>query len=90
MDRGLDIRAGAIRALSRTGIVAERDQLDDVIVVITTRAAKAVYRLVAEVPPAHVKAFIATETVRTKVRLAGRLDLLARPGRSFGTVLSTV
>ncbi|WP_370651704.1 AAA family ATPase [Microbacterium sp.] len=78
-----DIRAGAVRALSRTGIVAERDQLDDVIVEIMTRAAKAVHRLVAEVPPAHVKAFMATETVRVKVRLAGRLDALARPGRSL-------
>lgn len=78
-----DIRAGATRALSRTGIVAERNQLDDVIVEITTRAAKAVYRLVPEVPPAHVKAFMATETVRAKVRLAGRLDVLARPGRSL-------
>jgi hypothetical protein len=78
-----DIRAGAVRALSRTRIVAERNQLDDVIVEITTPAAKAVYRLVAEVPPAHVKAFMATETVRAKVRLAGRLDVLARPGRSL-------
>ncbi|MFZ2752874.1 MAG: AAA family ATPase, partial [Lysobacteraceae bacterium] len=53
-----DIRAGAIRALSRTGIVAE-------------------------VPPAHAKAFMATETVRAKVRLAGRFDVLAQPGRSL-------
>lgn len=78
-----DIRAGATRALSRTGIVASRDRLDDVIVEITARAAKAVHRLVAEVPPAHVKAFMATETVRAKVRLARRLDALARPGRSL-------
>lgn len=78
-----DIRAGATRALSRTGIVAPREQLDDVIVEITSRAAKAVHRLVAEVPPAHAKAFMATETVRAKVRLAGRLDVLARPGRSL-------
>ena len=78
-----DIRAGATRALSRTGIVAPRDQLHGVIVEITSRAAKAVHRLVADVPPAHVKAFMATETVRAKVRLAGRLDLLARPGRSL-------
>lgn len=77
-----DIRAGATRALSRAGIVAERSQLDEVIAEITTRAARALYRLVAEVPPAHVKAFMATETVRAKVRLAGRLDVLARPGRS--------
>ncbi|AZS37552.1 ATP-dependent RecD-like DNA helicase [Microbacterium lemovicicum] len=78
-----DIRAGATRALSRTGIVAPRDQLDVVIVEITTRAAKAVYRLVAEVPPAHVKAYMATETVRARVRLAGHLDVLARAGRSL-------
>ncbi|SBS69948.1 AAA family ATPase [uncultured Microbacterium sp.] len=78
-----DIRAGATRALSRTGIVEPRDQLDSVIAEITARAARAVYRLVAEVPPAHVKAFMATETVRAKVRLDGRLDVLAQPGRSL-------
>ncbi|MFS2242756.1 relaxase domain-containing protein [Microbacterium sp. OR16] len=79
----LDIRAGAIRALSRTGVVAERDRLDGVIAEITERATRSVYRLVADDPPAHVKAFMATETVRAKVRLAGRLDVLARPGRSL-------
>ncbi|WP_019180278.1 AAA family ATPase [Microbacterium yannicii] len=77
-----DIRAGAIRALSRTGVVAERDRLDGVIAEITDRARRSVYRLVAE-PPAHVKAFMATETVRAKVRLASRLDVLAQPGRSL-------
>ncbi len=78
-----DIRAGAVRALSRTGIVAERSQIEPVIADITTRAAKAVWQLVAEVPPAHVKAYMATDTVRTKIRLAGRLDVLAQPGRSL-------
>lgn len=78
-----DLRAGAIRALSRTGIVAPREQLDGVIAQISTRATQVVYRLVGEVPPAHVKAFMATETVRAKIRLAGRLDVLARAGRSL-------
>lgn len=78
-----DIRAGAIRALSRTGVVAERARLDDVIAEISQRATGSVYRLVADDPPAHVKAFMATETVRAKVRLAGRLDVVARPGRSL-------
>jgi exodeoxyribonuclease V alpha subunit len=77
-----DIRAGAIRALSRSGVVAERDRLDSVIAEITERATRSVYRLVAE-PPAHVKAFMATDTVRAKVRLARRLDVLAQPGRSL-------
>ncbi|MFH8249489.1 ATP-dependent RecD-like DNA helicase [Microbacterium sp. B2969] len=78
-----DIRAGATRALSRTGIVAPRDQLDDVIAEIGARAAKSVVRLVAAGAPPHVKAFMATETVRAKMRLAGRLDALAAPGRSL-------
>ena len=78
-----DIRAGATRALSRTGVVAERDRLDGVIAEITERATRCVYRLVADDPAAHVKAFMATETVRGKVRLAGRLDVLAQPGRSL-------
>lgn len=77
-----DIRAGALRALSRTGVVAERDRLGNVIAEITERATSSVYRLVAE-PPAQVKAFMATETVRAKARLAGRLDALAQPGRSL-------
>ena len=78
-----DIRAGAIRALSRTGVVAERDRLDGVITEIAERATRSVYRLVADDPPAHVKVFMATQTVRAKVRLAGRLNVLARPGRSL-------
>lgn len=78
-----DIRTGAIRALSRTGVVATHDRLAGVIAAITKRATRSVYRLVADNPPAHVKALMATETVGAKVRLAGRLDVLARPGRSL-------
>lgn len=44
---------------------------------------RSVHRLVADDPPPHVKAFMATETVLAKVRLAGRLDVLARSGRSL-------
>ncbi|WP_345799800.1 AAA family ATPase [Microbacterium sp. AZCO] len=78
-----DIRAGATRALSRTGVVAPPEQLDEVIAEISTRAAKSVVRLLAAGAPPHVKAFMATETVRAKMRLAGLLDALAAPGRSL-------
>ncbi|WP_344064712.1 AAA family ATPase [Microbacterium pumilum] len=78
-----DIRAGATRALSRTGIVAHRAQLDGVIDEIAGRAAMAVVRVIAEPAPAHVKTLMATETMRAKVRLAGRLDAIANPGRSL-------
>jgi hypothetical protein len=78
-----DIRAGAIRALSRTGVLAKRDRLDGAIVEITERAMRSVYRLAGDDLPAHVKAFMATATVCAKVRLSGRLDAVARPGRSL-------
>ena len=78
-----DLRAGAIRALSRSGVVAERDRLDGVIADVTERATRAAHHLDADHSPAHVKAFMATETVIAKVRLAGRLDAVARPGCSL-------
>lgn len=78
-----DIRAGVMRALSRTGMVAERSRLDAVIADITERTMQTVYLLVADDPPAHAKAFMANDTVRAKVRLAARLEALARPGRSL-------
>lgn len=78
-----DLRAGAVRALSRTGVVADRDRLDGVIADVTERATRAAHRVIADAPPAHAKAFMATATVRAKIRLAGRLDVIARPGRSL-------
>lgn len=78
-----DIRAGATRALSRTGIVAAREQLDEVIAEIASRARDSVVRLIEKGAPAHVKGFMATETVRSKIRLARRFDMLAQPGRSL-------
>lgn len=79
-----DLRAGAVRALSRTGVVAPRDELTATIEAITERAHGKCVRLVRDAGlPGHVKAFMATETMRLKVRLAGRLDALATPGRAL-------
>lgn len=77
-----DIRAGATRALARSGIVAPRDQLDEVIEEISSRARANVARLSKYAPPSHAKTYMATATVRAKVQLVGRLDALATPGRS--------
>jgi len=79
-----DLRAGAIRAVSRSGVVAPRVALSATIDDITDRAHRKSVRLIggAEIP-GHVKAFMATETVRLKIRLAGRLDALASRGRSL-------
>lgn len=79
-----DIRAGATRALSRSGVIAARDELTATIDAITDQAHCKSVRLVKDADiPGHVKAFMATETVRLKIRLAGLLDALATPGRSL-------
>jgi exodeoxyribonuclease V alpha subunit len=78
-----DIRAGATRALSRSGIVAERAQLDVSIEEITRRAQAATLRLLGGDLPRHVKAFMANSTVIAKMRIAARYDALAQPGRSL-------
>jgi hypothetical protein len=79
-----DLRAGAVRALSRSGVVAPRDELTATIDAIAAQAHRKSARLAKDADiPGHVKAFMATETVRLKGRLAGRLDALATPGRSL-------
>lgn len=79
-----DLRAGAIRALSRSGIVADRDALDSVIEDIVNGAAHLVARLTtARDVPGHVKTLMATDTMRLKIRLAGRFDAVATAGHSL-------
>lgn len=78
-----DLRAGALRALARSGIVASRDELDTAIEEITARARSHALSLVGEDVPAHAKCLMATETMREKIRLVGQLDALAKPGRTL-------
>ncbi|WP_019179557.1 AAA family ATPase [Microbacterium yannicii] len=79
-----DLRAGAIRAVSRTGVVATRAELERLIVEVDRVARARAVRLIPDTAvPAHVKAFMATETMRLKIRLAGRFDALATAGRSL-------
>lgn len=77
-----DLRAGAIRAISQSGVVARRELLDDVIADVTGRAIRTVVSLLPaeDGVPDHVKALIAPTTVRLKVRLSNHLDRLAAPG----------
>lgn len=79
-----DLRAGAIRAVSRSGVVAERAELEQLIVEVDRLARACAVRLIPDTEvPGHVKAFMATETMRLKIRLAGRFDALAAQGRSL-------
>lgn len=78
-----DLRAGATRALSRSGIVAERAELDATIADVSWRAQAATLRLVGGDVPLHIKAFMANSTVIAKMRIGARFDALATPGRSL-------
>jgi exodeoxyribonuclease V alpha subunit len=78
-----DLRAGATRALSHSGIVAERAELDSTIADIARRAQAATRRLIGGDVPLHVKAFMANSTVIAKIRIGARFDALAKPGRSL-------
>lgn len=79
-----DLRAGAIRALSRSGIVAARADLEDLIGDIVTRAQRDYVDLGGGADaPGHVKVFMSTDTMRSKIFLAHRLDRIATPGRSL-------
>ncbi len=79
-----DLRAGAIRALSRSGVVGHRDELDEVIETIAGRARHGCVGLSVDADsPGHVKNLMATETMRAKVLVSQRLDLIATPGRSL-------
>ena len=79
-----DLRAGAIRALSRSGVVAPRAALTATIDEVSDRARRKCMRLLSDAGiPDHLKAFMATETVRLKMRLAARMEGLAASGRSL-------
>ncbi len=80
----IDLRAGAVRALSRTGVVGTREVFDATIDEIVARAHRLVLSLSRDSDvPAHVKSLMAIETVTMKIRLGGSLDGLAASGRSL-------
>ncbi|SBS70204.1 AAA family ATPase [uncultured Microbacterium sp.] len=78
-----DLRAGAVRALARSGIVGERHGFDSPIDMITDRARALTVALVQGDVAGHVKGRMASATMREKIRLGGMLEALAHPGRSL-------
>jgi energy-coupling factor transporter ATP-binding protein EcfA2 len=78
-----DVRAGSIRALASSGVVAEREVLDEVIEDVTGRALQA---LVVDFldgegdVPAHVKHLMSLPTAQDKLDLAARFDQLNEQG----------
>ena len=79
---GYDLRAGATRAVAASGIVAHRDDLQELIDDVFTRSlAHTVDLLEAEGErPQHIKGFMAATTAGLKIELAGRFEMLTKPG----------
>lgn len=79
-----DVRAGAVRAVARAGVVADRALLDELIDDLTARALSQTIDLVPDDldKPAHIKALMAESTVRLKLRVGNRFMALSEPGRT--------
>lgn len=77
-----DLRAGAMRALAKSGLVADRAVVGDLIDDITNRALAKTIDLVPddEDKPAHIKALMAERTVMLKLRIAALFARLSAPG----------
>lgn len=78
-----DLRAGAIRALAQSGIIADRAVIEELIDDIADRALVQTIDLIPddEDKPAHIKAFMAERTVMLKLRVAALFAHLSTPGR---------
>ena len=77
-----DVRAGAMRAVAASSVVAPRELLQEVIDDVIVRAlAQTADLLEGELDrPAHIKGYMASRTAAAKVELAARFDELAIGG----------
>lgn len=83
----IDVRAGVIRALSESGVVADRSQLEPIIDRIEEIAAQThtVTLLNESDVPRHIKHLMATSTAALKASVARRVELLADPGEPLAS-----
>ncbi|WP_349426907.1 relaxase domain-containing protein [Microbacterium sp. LWS13-1.2] len=77
-----DLRAGAVRAVARSGVMAGRPALGQLIDDVVQRALDDTLDLIPHdtTKPSHIKALMASETVLLKLRVGNRLADLAAPG----------
>jgi len=83
----IDVRAGVIRALSKSGIITTRSELEPLINRIEETAAltHTVTLLNAPDVPRHIKHLMATSTAALKASVARRVELMAGPGEPLST-----
>ena len=89
-----DVRAGVIRALAASGVIADRELLEEMIDDLTTRALRDQtidFLEGEEGVPSHVKHFMSLPTAQAKLDLTARFDTLNVPGRdiSVGAIRRT-
>ncbi|MEJ1154620.1 AAA family ATPase [Microbacterium marmarense] len=79
---GYDLRAGATRAVAASGVVASRDDLQQLIDAVVTRAHAHTVDLLdgEENRPEHIKGYMAASTAALKVELAAQFESLSGPG----------
>jgi hypothetical protein len=77
-----DLRAGALRAVAASGVIADRRKLQPLIDQIVQLAAQELVDFLVhqDTVPAHVKGFMATTTAMLKSDLTVKLERLAEPG----------
>ncbi|MGN7799698.1 AAA family ATPase [Leifsonia sp. 22587] len=78
----MDVRAGAIRAVSATGVVADRTQLAAVVDEVCSFAIRTHTVTLLSEPdvPRHIKSRMATSTATLKASVARQIESLAAPG----------
>ncbi|KQR51315.1 hypothetical protein ASF88_19320 [Leifsonia sp. Leaf336] len=83
----MDIRAGAIRAIAASGVLAERTELAATVDAVSEAAASTCTVTLLNEPdmPKHVKHRMAIATVVVKTTLANRIDAMAAPGDAVPT-----
>lgn len=81
----MDIRAGAIRALAATGLIAERDELTPLVERVAADAARTHTVTLLSEPsvPDHIKHLMATNTATLKATLAHRIDAFSTTGTTM-------
>lgn len=78
-----DVRAGAIRAVAASGVIAERADLEELIEDVVFRASAHTIDLLDadEAPPAHIKCLMASATAALKLEVAERFEALSAAGK---------
>ncbi|MEV8212910.1 AAA family ATPase [Leifsonia sp. NPDC077715] len=80
----MDVRAGALRAIAATGVVAERNVLANLAEEVVERSHTVTLISEPDVPK-HVKHLMAVSTATLKATLAQKVDAFSEPGQTLDT-----